>query len=154
MRLRLATVLAALALAGTAGAAPPPKSPGVGIVVGDPTGGTFRYFLTPTRSLDLGVGFSGDVAMWADHSWHAWDLLPRPASGETDFWVSAGVRLEPGDDTEFGVRTMLGASYWLPQRPVELFATAGPVFRMTPSGGVDADGGVGVRFYFGGLDAP
>lgn len=146
---RMATLSVLLAFAGAAAAAPPP-GPGVGVVVGDPTGGTFRYFLTPTNSLDLGVGFSGDAALWADYAWHSWDLFPKPQSGEFDFWVSAGGRLETAPDPEFGVRTMLGGSYWLPGRPVELFATAGPVFKLTPDGGVGADGGVGVRFYFGG----
>lgn len=151
--MRLATALAALTFASvqTAQAAPPRGGIGAGIVAGDPTGGTFRYFLAPSRSVDFGVGFSGDAALWLDHSWHAWDLLPKPPSGVTDFWVSAGLRLETADDTKFGVRTLLGASWWLPDHPMELFATAGPVFQMTPDGGVGADGGIGVRFYFGGL---
>jgi hypothetical protein len=138
-----------LFLSGRAVAAPP-REPGIGVVVGDPVGGVFRYFMSDTRSLDLGVGFSGDAVFWADHAWHAWDLLPRPQSGEFDLWVSAGVRVEADDDAEFGIRTMLGGSYWFPQRPIELFVTAGPVFQMTPHGGVGADGGLGVRFYFGG----
>ncbi len=37
----------------------------------------------------------------------------------------------------------------LPSRRLEVFTEAGPVFRMTPRGGVDADGGVGVRVYLG-----
>ena len=146
------TACLALVLVQTAAAAPPPKGPGVGVVLGAPTGGTFRLFLTGNRSLDLGVGYSGDATLWADHAWHSWDVFPQPRSGQFEGWVSAGVRLETADDAQFAVRTLLGASYWLPGNPVELFATAGPVFKMTPEGGVGADGGVGVRFYFGGLD--
>lgn len=144
--------LLATALAVPAQAAPPPTHPGVGVVLGEPTGGTLRWFLSANRSLDFGVGYSGDAALWLDHAWHAWDLSPRFPKGEGDLWVSAGGRLEFAKDTEFGVRTLVGLSYWFPGRPVELFGYAGPVFRMAPDGGVDADGGVGVRFYFGGLD--
>ncbi|MBI5596850.1 MAG: hypothetical protein HY928_12225 [Elusimicrobia bacterium] len=149
---KMAMLCVAVLLSQAAAAAPPPSSPGVGVVVGDPTGGTLRVFLNAGQSLDFGVGYSGDAALWGDYTWHDWDLLPRPKSGETELWVSAGLRLETASDTEFGFRTMLGASYWLPGRPVELFASAGPVFQVAPDGGVGADGGVGLRFYFGGLD--
>ncbi|TBR22104.1 hypothetical protein EPO15_08745 [bacterium] len=142
------TCVAVLLAAGWAAAEP--SGPGVGVVLGDPTGGTFRYFLSRTRSFDLGVGFSGDAALWADHSWHSWDMMPKPQSGEFDLWASAGLRLETAPDPEFGVRTLLGLSYWLPANPIELFATAGPAFQLTPDGDVGVDGGVGVRFYFGG----
>lgn len=145
----LAACFSLIVLAGSAEARAPGQL-GVGVVVGDPIGGVFRYFLTETTSLDLGAGFSGDAALWAEHSWHSWDLLPRPPSGEFDAWVSLGGRVEAKDDTAFGIRTMLGGSYWLPGRPLEIFLTAGPVFEVTPDGGVGADGGVGVRFYFGG----
>ena len=150
MRRILSTCLTLLC-AGAAAAAPP-SGPGVGVILGDPTGGTFRYFLSGTRSLDLGIGFSGDAAMWADHAWHSWDMMPKPQSGDFDVWVSAGVRLETAPDPEFAARTMGGVSYWFPDHPVEVFATAGPVFQMTPVGSLGADGGVGVRFYFGGAN--
>lgn len=149
---RLLTVFGALTLAAGTSWAHPPAGPGLGVVLGDPLGGTARYFVGRDRSVDLGIGFSGDPAFTGDFAFHAWDLLPRPKTGDLDAWVSAGVRVEAADDAEFGVRTMLGASYWVQGRAIEVFATAGPVFRMTPSGGVDADGGVGVRFYFGGAD--
>ncbi|MDE2291093.1 MAG: hypothetical protein KGL53_03325 [Elusimicrobia bacterium] len=123
---------------------------GVGVVVGDPIGGFGQMFLTDSQSVDLGIGFSGDAAFWADYVWHDWTLLPQPKKGTLEGWASVGPRLETADDVQFAVRTMLGASYWLQAQPIELFATAGPVFRMTPSGEVDADGGVGMRFYFGG----
>ncbi|MBI3299589.1 MAG: hypothetical protein HYZ75_15600 [Elusimicrobia bacterium] len=139
-----------LVLAAAAARAEAPGGVGVGVVAGDPTGGTARVFLSRDQSLDFGVGFSEDTAFWVDYVFHAWDLFPAVEKGRLSAWVGAGPRIETASDAEFGVRTILGASYWLPDHPVELFATAGPVFRMTPRGGVDADGGIGLRFYFAG----
>ncbi len=34
-------------------------------------------------------------------------------------------------------------------QPLEFFAEAGPVFRLTQGGAVDADGGIGGRLYLG-----
>ena len=149
MKRTLAACVGLLLAAGPA-EAESPKGPGIGVVVGDPIGATANVFLREDQSVDVGVGFSGDTALWADYAWHAHDLFPPVRGGRLDGWVSLGPRIETAPDTEFGVRTMLGASYWLASHPIEVFATAGPVFRMTPTGGVDADGGIGVRFYFGG----
>jgi hypothetical protein len=122
---------------------------GVGVIVGDPMGGTAKLWLNDTVAVDFGVGLSGDAALWGDVLWHAFDLLPQPPQGRLGMYVGMGPRVEAADDTEFGLRTMLGLTWRLPRHPIELFAEAGPVFRLTQGGHVDADGGVGVRFYFG-----
>lgn len=121
---------------------------GAGVVLGDPTGGTVKYWLNKTQALEAGVGFSGDLALWAGTSWHSWTILPQPKQGKLAGYLSLGGRLETDDDAEFGVRTLLGASYRLPRDPVEVFLEAGPVFRFTPKGGVEADVGLGLRYYF------
>ena len=122
---------------------------GVGVVVGDPIGGTAKLWLDDTLAVDFGVGLSGDAVLWGDLLWHAWDLLPQPPQGRLGAYVGAGPRVETASDVEFGVRTIVGVSWRLPRHPIELFAEAGPVFRLTQSAGVSADGGAGVRFYFG-----
>lgn len=126
---------------------------GVGVVVGDPIGGTAKFWLDDTLAVDFGVGISKNAVLWGDLLWHAWDLLPQPPQGRLGAYVGMGPRLETASDPEFGIRTMLGAAWRLPRHPIELFAEAGPVFRLTQSGGVEADGGAGIRFYFGSKSA-
>jgi hypothetical protein len=122
---------------------------GAGVILGDPTGLTVKTWLDATRALDAGVGFSGDAAFYADYLWTAWDLFPQPSQGKLGAYVGGGPRLEFDRDTEFGLRTLAGATYWVANRPIEIFFEAGPVFRLAPDRGVDVDGGLGVRFYFG-----
>ena len=122
---------------------------GVGVIVGDPMGGTAKLWLNDTVAVDFGVGLSGDAAIWGDVLWHAWDLFPQPPQGRLGAYVGMGPRVEAANDTQFALRTMAGLTWRLPRHPIELFAEAGPVFRLTQGGAVDADGGVGVRFYFG-----
>ena len=146
------TILFAL-LIGAAGAqvasAQEFKEAGVGIIAGDPIGGTAKLWLDKDFALDVGVGFSGDAVFWGDALYHMWNLLPQPQEGKLGVYVGAGPRLETRRDAEFGLRTIAGLTWRLTRQPIEFFAEAGPVFRMTPTGGVDADGGVGMRFYFG-----
>lgn len=124
-------------------------SAGAGIVLGDPTGLTLKYFAHPSLAFDAGIGFSGDAAFYADALWHAWDLFPQPSRGRLGAYVGAGPRVETKHDATFGIRTMAGVAYWLPSRPIELFLEGGPVFRFTPHTGTDFDAGLGIRFYWG-----
>ncbi|MBI4061503.1 MAG: hypothetical protein HY403_08745 [Elusimicrobia bacterium] len=130
------------------------KEAGVGVIAGDPIGGTAKIWFDESHALDLGVGFSGDVVFWGDLLWHAWNLLPQPRDGKLGAYLGVGPRLEAAPDAEFGVRTVAGASWRLSRQPIELFAEAGPLFRVAPESGVGADGGVGVRVYFGSAAGP
>ena len=137
------------AAASPAAAETPVKEAGLGVIAGDPIGGTAKLWLNPDYAVDLGVGFSGSTALWGDLLWHAWNLLPQPEEGKLGMYFGAGPRLETGYDAEFGVRAIAGVSWRLKRQPIEVFVEAGPVFRVTQGGGVDADGGVGVRLYLG-----
>lgn len=119
----------------------------VGAVVGDPTGGTVKMWFDDVFAVDAGIGYSGDTTFWGDILWHDWRLLPQPTKGRLGVYLGAGPRLEAARDTEFGLRTIGGLSWRLPEHSLEFFAEAGPVFRLT-GGGVGADGGVGVRLTF------
>lgn len=122
---------------------------GVGVIAGDPTGGTAKAWLDDKIAFDVGVGFSGDAAFWGDILYHLTDVLPQPTEGKLLPYIGVGPRIETSRDPEFGLRAIAGLSWKLQKHPIELFAEAGPVLQMTPNGGVGADGGVGLRFYFG-----
>jgi len=141
--------LALAAAAAPASAASVFREAGAGVVAGDPIGGTAKLWFDDDYAVDLGVGFSGDTVLWGDFLYHAWNLLPQPEEGKLGVYFGAGPRLETADDTEFGVRTIAGLSWRITRQPIEFFVEAGPVFRMTQGGGVDADGGIGLRLYLG-----
>lgn len=148
VRIAALFIISAVAAAAAAVAAhASPRELGVGVVAGDPTGGTAKLWLDERIAVDAGVGFSGGAAFWGDVLWHDHALLPQPAEGKLALYLGAGPRVETSHDGEFGIRTIGGLSWRLDKSPLELFAEAGPVFRMTQGGGVGADGGVGVRLY-------
>ncbi len=57
----LVLVLATVALPGAAEGL---KEVGVGVVAGDPIGGTAKLWLDRDLAFDVGVGFSGDAVFW------------------------------------------------------------------------------------------
>lgn len=124
---------------------------GVGPTLGDPTGATAKYFFTERDAVDSGLGVSDTLVVWVDYSRHAWELLPQPSRGRLGAYVSLGWRVENQDPADFGLRLLLGVSYWPHfKHPVELFLELGPVTRVTPAPTrVRPDGSFGARWYFG-----
>ena len=128
---------------------------GVGVIAGDPLGLTAKYWLGESQAIDGGVGFGDDYSFYADFLWHLWNLFPQPKQGKLGAYVGLGglIKADSDEDPSFGIRTLVGIDYWIQNHPIELFAELGPLFNVTPDTDVDLDGGVGVRFYFGGSAA-
>jgi hypothetical protein len=123
---------------------------GGGLLLGDPIGGTAKYWIDGTKAFDFGLGErDSEMAVYADFVWHNWDILPQPAKGKLGPYLAVGPQIVTYDNAQFGLRTMVGLSYWIPDHPIELFAEAGPLFILNNDQGISADGGVGVRFYIG-----
>ncbi|HVC09810.1 MAG TPA: hypothetical protein VNH15_07725 [Elusimicrobiota bacterium] len=126
---------------------------GGGVVLGYPVGGTLKYWLSGRQAVDGGIGAADGTVLYADYLWHGWNILPQPKQGKLGVYAGLGPRLdfEDAGTNEFAIRTMVGLDYWISNHPIELFAEVGPVFRLSPSGDVSSDGGIGVRFYFSGV---
>lgn len=143
-------LLAILALAAPA-AAEERGLLGLGFEVGSPIGGTVKFWTQDTQAAQFGLGFSGNLAMHGDYVFHHWDLLPPPSEGRLAAYGGLGLRMRnrEGDDLEFGLRTPIGAAYWMSRHPLELFAELAPVFKFNAVNGLDLDGVVGLRLYLG-----
>lgn len=139
-----------LAFAGSAGAQER-GSLGGGVLVGSNNGGTAKYWTSGSQAADIAIGYGGNLIVHADYLWHAWDVLPAPRAGKLAAYAGLGGRFRnrAHDDVEFGFRTPLGAAYWLARHPVELFVELVPVFKLNADTGLDLDGAVGLRVYFG-----
>ncbi len=76
------TLALALLVAAALPASAEIKSVGLGIIAGDPTGGTAKLWLDDAYAVDLGAGFSGETVLWGDLLYHLKDLLPQPSEGK------------------------------------------------------------------------
>jgi hypothetical protein len=124
-----------------------------GVIFGEPTGLSLKYWFSDTLAVDGGLGWSfdddTDLQVHSDVLWHTFELLPV-SEGALAFYFGVGVRAQFRDnrDDVVGIRIPVGVNYLFEQVPVSIFAEVAPVLDVAP----DTDGsfmaGIGARYRF------
>lgn len=131
---------------------------GLGIIVGEPTGVSFKGWLDNKSAVDGAVAWSflnnGSFHVHVDYLRHV--NIETTPSGEFNFHYGIGGRLKAknnnnsnSDDARFGARIPLGLDYNFATEPIEIFLEVAPVLDFTPKTDASFNGALGVRFYFG-----
>ncbi len=126
---------------------------GAGLVVGEPTGPTAKYWLNDTFAIDGTVGWSlqddDSIFVNADVLWHDFDLIPATRGrSAVYFGVGPGIEFRRHDDNRFGARAPVGISYMLDNKPVDVFVEIAPILDVSPDLRGDFNAGMGIRFWF------
>lgn len=130
---------------------------GVGIVIGDPTGLSGNYRLSPQRSIDAALAWSfGSNPGFEIHSDYLWRRpgLLRAENVKFDLHYGIGARLlslsnsNVSDKTRFGPRLPIGLASNFNQQALEVFAEVALVMNVIPATSADLDFGIGARVYF------
>jgi hypothetical protein len=126
---------------------------GAGLILGEPTGASLKYWLNDTLAVDGAIGWSfhreTDLHLHSDVLWHKFDLISVPEGRmPLYFGVGARVKFRDNDDDQVGIRVPVGVSYIFEKVPVDIFLEVAPVIDFTPSvrGGFTA--GIGARYWF------
>jgi len=121
---------------------------GAGVIIGNPTGITGKYWLSGSRAMDAGVGLGSDVSLYGDYLWHSFEALPQPSKGKLPAYVGVGLQLEEKSSGESGIRGVVGIAYWFQGKPLELFVEAVPLLRFSSGDSLSVGAGLGLRYYF------
>ncbi|MCB4756716.1 MAG: hypothetical protein LHV69_06745, partial [Elusimicrobia bacterium] len=132
---------------------------GYGVMVGNPSGLSAKYWLDEKAAIDGALGVArGEFDIHLTLLYHIFNWLPEGESRKDAFhrhvqnkelplYVGIGPRLLFEHEEELGIRFPIGMSF-LPQKsPWEIFFEVAPVLRLTPNGGFNGDFAVGVRYY-------
>ncbi|MDH3601424.1 MAG: hypothetical protein OEU26_17570 [Candidatus Tectomicrobia bacterium] len=124
----------------------------LGVIGGDPLGVSAKLWLTPTRAIDAGVGWTliGDdtnLQLHADYLFHNFDLV-KVDKGSLPVYSGLGTRFRFGEDSRFGIRVPIGAQYITASRTFSLFLEVAPIISFIPEAEVDLNVGLGIRFFF------
>ena len=127
---------------------------GAGIILGEPTGASLKYFFNDTMAIDGAIGWSShdntDFYLHSDILWHNFDLIPV-SQGRLPIYFGVGGLARFRDhnhDNEVGIRVPVGLSYMFDNAPVDIFVEIAPALDLTPGTRGEIEGGIGVRYWF------
>ena len=124
---------------------------GLGVILGEPTGITFKYWSSDKAAFDGALAWSfsredkfhihGDYLF---HSLNAYTLDDLPFN----LYYGIGIRIKFASETQLGVRIPLGTTYTPTSTPLEIFCEIVPLMDLTPDTAFRFNGGIGIRYYF------
>ncbi|MCU0364256.1 MAG: hypothetical protein MUE93_01075 [Ignavibacteriaceae bacterium] len=95
------------------------SGPGLGLIVGEPTGISFKYWTSSTTP-----------------------------EGTLPFYYGIGARIKTANDTKLGVRVPLGLAYLFSNTPIDIFLEIVPILDLTPKTDFSINAAIGARYFF------
>jgi hypothetical protein len=134
---------------------------GIGLIVGEPTGVSAKYYLGNDTAVDAAIGaaiLGRGIQVHADFLWHPW-ILDRKESFVLPVYFGVGVRVlnhdsggSSDDHVRIGLRVPVGILFDFTSIPLDVFAEVAAIADYRTAGehvfGIDINGGAGVRYYF------
>jgi hypothetical protein len=127
------------------------KKIGAGIIAGEPTGLSFKYWLSENTALDAGLAWSfldeNAVQIQADYLIHNFSLI-KISEGKLPFYFGIGGRLKFSNDLILGVRVPLGLAYIFNNEPIDIFFEVVPILDILPETDFTISIAIGGRYFF------
>ena len=137
------------------------SQPGLGIILGSPTGISFKYELNEKNFIDGALAWTSRVNLYA-HTTYLWnhgrlfDVDGHPfeayygLGGRLRFWDKDHGRFNRQDDDEvtFGARLPVGLRTFVARNKIEIFGEISLQMDVVPSTSAGVGVGVGARYSF------
>ncbi len=124
----------------------------LGILLGEPTGFSAKYWTSWNTAIDFGAAWSfegnGQFHFHCDYLFHNFDMIKvDQGSLPVYFGVGGRIRLDE-NDSRIGLRIAIGAEYLFEQYPMSLFFEIAPIVDFVPETEASVNGGLGIRYVF------
>ena len=128
------------------------KGFGLGILIGQPTGISAKYWTSGSTAFDFGVGYSFEkysrMHLHVDYLFHTKSVFNTTENIALYYGPGARLKLYEHADSRLGVRFNVGI-VWIPRNsPVDVFVEIAPLLDIIPETAFSLNGGIGVRFFF------
>jgi hypothetical protein len=137
---------------------------GLGVIIGEPTGISAKYWTSPVNAFDFGLGWSwgGDrigrykgyydggsrVHFHMDYLWHSFEAIHSSERFPLYYGIGGRFNSGAGYDASVAIRGVFGIA-WLPHKtPIDVFLEIVPSLQLTSSTGFGIDAGIGARYFF------
>ena len=124
-----------------------------GIIIGEPTGFSYKQFDSYSFAWNLGLSWSFDDE---NSLYSHLDFLKHIDIHEnelrdlkrTSIYYGIGFRVKFSDKTKLGGRFPFGIEFNFYEIPINVFFEIAPIFNIVPSTDFDLNGGFGIRYFF------
>jgi len=133
------------------------KGVGIGIILGEPTGLSMKFWTTSNTAFDIAAAWSfingSAVHIHADYLYHNFNLVKLDYD-KLPFYIGVGGRIklaEHNDDNQdfrLGIRIPVGLEYIPENIPFDFFMEIAPILDLVPETDFTFNGGIGFRYYF------
>jgi len=124
---------------------------GVGLIVGEPTGISGKYWTGSTTAFDAALAWSfvdeNAFQIHADYLFHNIRLI-TVSEGKLPFYYGIGARLKTANDIKIGVRVPLGLAYLFQNVPIDIFVEVVPILDVIPKTDFQINAALGARYFF------
>ena len=122
-----------------------------GVIIGEPTGLSYKGWTGWNTAFDIGVAWSfrheGNLHIHIDYLIHNFSFFEVDAE-RMPYYIGIGGRVKIEDDPRVGVRFVIGTEYYLKEPPFGFFFEIAPILDLVPETDLDMNGAVGVRVVF------
>jgi len=124
---------------------------GLGVILGEPTGVSFKTWMTKTTAVDAAAAWSfgreDAFHLHADYLFHNFSLLSFDKS-TIPLYYGVGARFKFENQNRFGVRFPLGITLFIREAPIDFFLEVVPILNLAPDTDFDINAAIGARYYF------
>ncbi|MCK5051408.1 MAG: hypothetical protein KAS53_06710 [Candidatus Cloacimonetes bacterium] len=124
---------------------------GAGIIVGEPTGISLKYWTGNLTAFDGAIAWSfgkeDALHLHADMLMHNPDLI-AVTQGSLPVYYGLGVRIKLEDKSKLGVRIPVGMAYQFVEAPFDIFLEIVPLLDLVPATDFGLNAAIGVRYFF------
>ena len=126
---------------------------GLGVIVGEPTGLSGKFWLGQSSALQGAVAWStqsnSSFHFHLDYIMHRFDVIDVD-SGSFPLYYGLGgrFRVRENADDDIGIRIPIGLSYMFGNDPFDIFVEVVPILDLVPDTDFDLNAAIGFRWFF------
>lgn len=133
--------------------AQPGQGLGIGVIVGEPTGISFKSWKGPSPAIAGAVAwsFSGKTSLHVHIDYlMGHNFLDQRSRVPLYYGLGGRVRIKDNGDSDplIGVRIPVGISYIFPNDPFDIFLEIAPIIDVIPDTDFGLNSAIGARYYF------
>ncbi len=122
----------------------------IGVVIGEPTGISAKYWLTRHDAIDASAAWSfsdgGNFDLYVDYLRHFFHF--GYDAGELPLFFGLGAAALLGDDSSMKIRVSLGAEFLFARAPLSLILIVAPTVELVPDTELGMNAGIQVHLVF------